>query len=69
MDVKKHLNYILSTLLKNLTFAPIDIDMINFKILNNKEKKYLFEYHLDVYSKLSKFLSKREKKWLIGLIK
>ena len=43
--------------------------MINFKILNNKEKKYLFEYHLDVYSKLSKFLSKREKKWLIGLIK
>ena len=60
---KKHLK------LKNLTFAPIDIDMINFKILNNKEKKYLFEYHLDVYSKLSKFLSKREKKWLIGLIK
>ena len=27
---------------KNLTFAPIDTDLINFKMLNNSEKKYLF---------------------------
>ena len=54
---------------KNLTYAPIDIDMINFKMLNIKEKKYLFDYHLNVYTKLSKFLNKNEKKWLINLIK
>ena len=54
---------------KNLTYAPIDIDMINFKMLNIKEKKYLFYYHLNVYTKLSKFLNKNEKKWLINLIK
>ena len=53
----------------NLTYAPIDIDMINFKMMTNKERKYLFDYHLNVYSKVSKFLNKREKKWLIGLIK
>ena len=53
---------------KNLTYAPIDIDMINFKMLNIKEKKYLFDYHLNVYNKLSKFLNKNEKKWLIKLI-
>ena len=54
---------------RNLTFAPIDLEMINFDMMNDKEKKYLFDYHLNVYSKISKFLSKNEKKWLIGLIK
>ena len=54
---------------QNLTFAPIDIDLINFDLLNKKERKYLFEYHLKVYSKLSKYLNKKEKKWLINLIK
>ena len=54
---------------KNLTFAPIDIDLINFKLLNFKEKKYLFDYHLNVYDKISRYLNKNEKKWLINLIK
>ena len=54
---------------KNLTFAPIDIDMINFKMLTTNEKNYLFQYHLDIYSKLSKFLNNSEKKWLVNLIK
>ena len=54
---------------KNLTFAPIDVDMINFKMLTRAEKKYLFEYHLEVYSKLSRFLNNNERKWLINLIK
>ena len=48
--------------------APIDIDMINFRMLNKHEKKYLFYYHLDVYSKISKYLNKKEKKWLLNLI-
>ena len=54
---------------ENLTYVPLDVDIINFKMLNSIEKKYLFDYHLSVYSKLSKFLNKYEKKWLINLIK
>jgi len=38
-------------------------------MLNKKEKKYLFNYHLEVYSQISKYLNKSEKKWLINLIK
>ena len=54
---------------RNLTHAPIDTDMINFKMLNKKEKKYLFYYHLEVYSQISKYLNKSERKWLVNLIK
>ncbi len=50
---------------ENLTLAPIDKDLINFKLLNKFEKDYLFKYHLYVYSKISKYLNKKEKKWLI----
>ena len=50
---------------ENLTIAPIDKNLINFKLLNKNEKEYLVKYHLFVYSKLSKFLNKQEKKWLI----
>jgi len=53
---------------ENLTLAPIDKDLINFKLLNKQEKNYLFNYHLDVYSKLSKYLNKNEKKWLTSFI-
>ena len=53
---------------KNLTLAPIEKDLINFKLLTKDEKNYIFNYHLEVYSKLSPFLSKNEKKWLAELI-
>ena len=29
---------------ENLTLAPIDSELINFKLLNKKEKEYLFNY-------------------------
>ena len=48
----------------NLTMVPIDKDLINYKLLTNNEKKYLFNYHLNVYSKLFKYLTTNEKKWL-----
>ena len=54
---------------QNLTLAPIDIDLINFKMLTKQEKDYLFKYHLEVYSKLAPYLKKNEKKWLAKLIK
>ncbi len=56
-------------LFKNLTLAPIEKDLINFDLLNNKEKNYLFKYHLDIYSKLFEYLNKTERKWLASLLK
>ena len=53
---------------KNLTFAPIDKDLINFELLSSEEKNYLFNYHLTVYAKLSKYLNPKEKKWLASFI-
>jgi len=53
---------------ENLTLAPIEKDLINYDLLNKNEKDYLFNYHLNVYTKHSKFLNKKEKKWLAGLI-
>ena len=63
--VKKNKNKIF---FENLTLAPIDKDLINFKLLNPSEKNYLFKYHLDVYSKISKFLNLNERKWLASFI-
>ncbi|MDC1025694.1 aminopeptidase family protein P [Candidatus Pelagibacter sp.] len=53
---------------KNLTLAPIEKDLINYNLLTKLEKNYLFKYHLDVYSKLSKYLSLNERKWLASYI-
>ncbi len=53
---------------ENLTLVPIDKDLIDFDQLDKSERKYLFKYNMDVYSKLSKYLTKNEKKWLANLI-
>ena len=53
---------------KNLTLAPIEKDLINFELLTKKERNYIFNYHLEVYSKLSPFLNQKEKKWLASII-
>ena len=53
---------------ENLTLAPIEKDLINFKLLNLYEKDYLFKYHLNVYSNISKYLNFKEKKWLASFI-
>ena len=53
---------------ENLTLAPIENDLINFKLLTKDEKNYIFDYHLKVYSKISPFLNKNEKKWLARFI-
>ena len=42
---------------ENLTLAPIDKELINYNLLTKLEKNYLFKYHLNVYSKLSKYLN------------
>ena len=53
---------------ENLTLAPIEKDLINFKLLSPLEKNYLFKYHLNVYSVISKYLNLDEKKWLASFI-
>tara|TARA_Y100001935_G_scaffold254650_1_gene264376 strand:+ start:133 stop:1830 length:1698 start_codon:yes stop_codon:yes gene_type:complete len=53
---------------ENLTFAPIEKELINFKLLNSKEKDYLFKYHLLVYEKIAKYLNKNQKRWLASII-
>ena len=53
---------------KNLTLAPIDKELINYKLLNKIEKDYLFKYHLNIYSEFSALLNKKDRKWLATLI-
>ncbi len=53
---------------ENLTLVPIEKSLINFKMLSDSEKNYLFKYHLDVYTKISKYLKMDEKKWLASFI-
>ncbi len=53
---------------ENLTLAPIEKDLINYNLLNKIEKDYLFKYNLSVYSALSKFFNRKERKWLASLI-
>ena len=56
------------TCFENLTLAPIEKDLINYDLLNSFEINYLFKYHLNVYSKISKYLNTNEKKWLASFI-
>ena len=63
--VKKDKNKIF---FENLTLAPIEKDLINYNLLSSEEKNYLFKYHLNVYSKISKFLNTNERRWLASYI-
>jgi len=53
---------------ENLTLAPIEKELINYKLLSSAEKNYLFKYHMNVYSKVSKYLNLKERKWLASFI-
>ena len=56
------------TFFENLTLVPIEKELINFKILTSYEKNYLFKYHINVYSKIAKYLNIKERKWLANFI-
>ena len=49
---------------ETITYAPIDLDAINPKLLTQKEKEWLNNYHHMVYETLSPYMSIPEKKWL-----
>ena len=46
--------------LKNLTMVPIDKDLINIKLLNSREIKWLNDYHEIVFKNLKKSMNKNE---------
>ncbi|MDB3983185.1 aminopeptidase P family protein [Candidatus Pelagibacter sp.] len=52
----------------NLTLAPLEKELINYKLLSEEEKTYLFKYHMDVYSKISGYLNLNERRWLASFI-
>ncbi len=47
-----------------LTFVPIDTRLIDSKLLNIQEKKWINRYHNKVFQTINKFLNKNEVKWL-----
>ena len=53
---------------ENLTLAPIEKELINFDLLSPLEKKYLFKYHLTIYSNISQYLTSKERRWLASFI-
>ena len=53
---------------ENLTLVPIEKDLINYNLLDKKEKDYLFKYHLNIYAEYSSLLNKNERKWLAAFI-
>ena len=53
---------------KNLTYAPLEKDLIDENLLSKAEQDYILKYHLETYSKISLYLNKNERKWLAKLI-
>ena len=49
---------------ENITFVPMDLDVIDPSRMNETEKKYLNEYHKAVYEKVSPLLTEEEAEWL-----
>jgi Xaa-Pro aminopeptidase len=54
---------------KTITLAPLDHALIDFKMLTYPEKKWLKEYHEEIFSKLSSSLENEEKIWLENICK
>ena len=44
----------------NLTMVPIDKSLIDFSILNEKEKRWLNSYHKKVFNSLKSFMNAKE---------
>ena len=49
---------------ENISWAPIDRDLIDIDILSNNELKWIDEYHQLVFEKICDFLTPEEKLWL-----
>ena len=54
---------------ETITYCPLDIEAIDFTMMNQEEIEQLNMYHQDVYKKVSPFLTNEEKFWLHEFIK
>ena len=61
ITIKKKINKLF---FENLTLVPIEKDLINKNLLDNKEKDWLNRYHKTVFEKLKNFMNKEEKRSL-----
>ena len=66
-DVKTEFGQFLS--FETLSFVPIDLNCIDEKLLTSDERKWLNDYHKEVYEKISPFVNEEEKVWLKGKTK
>ena len=49
---------------ENITFAPIDLDVIDTKYMTQVDKDRLNSYHQSVYDTLAPYMSTDEREWL-----
>ena len=49
---------------ETITYAPIDLDLIDASLLTQDEKRWLNDYHKIVFENLSPYLDDDTKKWL-----
>ena len=49
---------------ENISWCPIDLDLIERNILDKIEKQWLNKYHEEVYNKLESYLENNERLWL-----
>ncbi|MDF9838218.1 MULTISPECIES: aminopeptidase P family protein [unclassified Breznakia] len=49
---------------ETITFAPIDLDMIDVSFLDDESKSWLNDYHKQVFEKVSPYLTTEETTWL-----
>ena len=49
---------------ENLTYAPIDLDMVKFDMLTQNEKEYINKYNNEVLKKIGPYLNGKERNWL-----
>ena len=49
---------------ESLTFAPIDLDLIDISIMERKDIENLNHYHKEVYNKISPLMTEEEAAWL-----
>ena len=49
---------------ETLTIAPLEPKLIDFNLLNSTERKWVNDYHRNVFNVISNHLNVSEKKWL-----
>ncbi|MCR5469087.1 MAG: M24 family metallopeptidase C-terminal domain-containing protein, partial [Lachnospiraceae bacterium] len=49
---------------EDITYAPIDLEAIIPEEMTAQEKKWLNDYHANVYKTISPYLTEKEKEWL-----